>query len=143
VDEWLRFVALLPEGDKMAGLFRKSGVSRGIGYQSHRRGRDIGPEALTEHSLTPSLDRPDSGQSNVARHRRPMAAPPRRKRLGNQRVRSGGLKTQLSAVGRPVSRSNHTLRLKALEDENARLKQLLAESLLDRAALEDLLSRKW
>ena len=34
-------------------------------------------------------------------------------------------------------------RLKALEDENARLKRLFAESLLDQAALKDLLSRKW
>ncbi|MFZ2864653.1 MAG: IS3 family transposase [Ignavibacteriaceae bacterium] len=33
-------------------------------------------------------------------------------------------------------------RLKALEEENARLKRLLAESLLDQAALKDLLSRK-
>ena len=36
-----------------------------------------------------------------------------------------------------------TKRLKALEEENARLKRLLAESLLDQAALKDLLSRKW
>lgn len=34
-------------------------------------------------------------------------------------------------------------RLKALEEENARLKRLLAESLLDQAALKDLLSRMW
>jgi len=34
-------------------------------------------------------------------------------------------------------------RLKALEEENGRLKRLLAESLLDQAALKDLLSRKW
>ena len=34
-------------------------------------------------------------------------------------------------------------RLKALEDENARLKRLLAESLLTQAALKDLLSRRW
>jgi putative transposase len=34
-------------------------------------------------------------------------------------------------------------RLKALEEENARLERLLAESLLDQAALKDLLSRKW
>jgi len=32
-------------------------------------------------------------------------------------------------------------RLKALEDENRRLKQLLAESLLDNAALKDLLGK--
>ena len=34
-------------------------------------------------------------------------------------------------------------RLKELEEENSRLKRLLAESLLDQAALKDLLSRKW
>ena len=33
-------------------------------------------------------------------------------------------------------------RLKALEQENSRLKKLLAESILDQAALKDLLSRK-
>lgn len=34
-------------------------------------------------------------------------------------------------------------RLKALEEENTRLKRLLAGSLLDQAAPKDLLSRKW
>lgn len=34
-------------------------------------------------------------------------------------------------------------RLKVLEDENARLKRLLAEAMLDNTALKDLLSRKW
>jgi putative transposase len=34
-------------------------------------------------------------------------------------------------------------RLKALEDENRKLKKLLAESMLDNAALKDLLSKKW
>lgn len=34
-------------------------------------------------------------------------------------------------------------RLKALEAENAKLKKLLAESLLDNAALKDVLGRKW
>ncbi|EIM29871.1 Transposase [Microvirga lotononidis] len=34
-------------------------------------------------------------------------------------------------------------RLKALEDENARLKKLLAEAMLDASALRDLLSKKW
>lgn len=34
-------------------------------------------------------------------------------------------------------------RLKALETENARLKRLLAESMLDNAALKDVVSRKW
>lgn len=34
-------------------------------------------------------------------------------------------------------------RLKALEAENSKLKRLLAESLLDNAALKDVVSRKW
>jgi putative transposase len=34
-------------------------------------------------------------------------------------------------------------KLKALEEENARLKRLLADAMLDQAALKDLLSRKW
>ena len=34
-------------------------------------------------------------------------------------------------------------RLRALEDENRKLKKLLAESMLDNAALKELLSKKW
>lgn len=34
-------------------------------------------------------------------------------------------------------------RLKALEDENNKLKRLLADALLDNAALKDVVSRKW
>jgi len=34
-------------------------------------------------------------------------------------------------------------RLNQLEGENARLKKLLADSMLDNAALKDLLSKKW
>ena len=34
-------------------------------------------------------------------------------------------------------------RLRALEDENAKLKKLLAEAMLDNAILKDVNSRKW
>ena len=34
-------------------------------------------------------------------------------------------------------------RLKALEDENARLKRMLADAMLDNAGLKDLLAKKW
>lgn len=34
-------------------------------------------------------------------------------------------------------------RLKALEDENARLKNLLADQMLEVSALRELLSKKW
>lgn len=34
-------------------------------------------------------------------------------------------------------------RLRSLEDENGKLKRLLADAVLDNAALKDLLSKKW
>ena len=34
-------------------------------------------------------------------------------------------------------------RLKALEEENAKLKRLYADAMLDNAALKELLGRKW
>jgi putative transposase len=34
-------------------------------------------------------------------------------------------------------------KLRALEDENARLKKLLADAMLDNSALKDLLGKKW
>ena len=34
-------------------------------------------------------------------------------------------------------------RLRALEDENRKLKKLLAEAMLDQVALKELLSKKW
>ena len=34
-------------------------------------------------------------------------------------------------------------RLKALEDENAKLKRLLADAMLDNSVLKDLLGKKW
>jgi len=34
-------------------------------------------------------------------------------------------------------------RMKALENENAKLKRLYADDMLDNAALKDLLGRKW
>jgi putative transposase len=34
-------------------------------------------------------------------------------------------------------------RLKSLEDENVKLKRLLADAMLDNVALKDLLSKKW
>ncbi len=34
-------------------------------------------------------------------------------------------------------------RLKALEDENAKLKRMLADAMLDNSALKDLLGKKW
>jgi putative transposase len=38
---------------------------------------------------------------------------------------------------------SHARRLKALEEENARLKKLLADQMLEASALRELLSKKW
>jgi len=53
VDERLRFVARLLEGEKMAGLCREFGISRKTGYKIYRRYRDIGLEGLTDRSRRP------------------------------------------------------------------------------------------
>ena len=51
--------------------------------------------------------------------------------LYNWKARYGGLEV------------SEAKRLKALEDENAKLKKLLAEQMLDVAAMRELLSKKW
>ncbi len=40
-------------------------------------------------------------------------------------------------------RETMAMRLKALEEENAKLKRLCADAMPDNAALKDLLGRKW
>jgi hypothetical protein len=52
----------------------------------------------------------------------------------------GGADHPIKYGGMEVSEAK---RLKGLEDENARLKRLLADAMLDNAALKDLLSKKW
>ena len=51
--------------------------------------------------------------------------------LYNWKARYGGLEV------------SEAKRLRALEDENGKLKQLLADAMLDNAGLKDLLSKKW
>jgi len=53
MDERLRFVARLLEGDKMTVLCREFGISRKTGYKLYRRYRDIGLEGLTDRSRRP------------------------------------------------------------------------------------------
>ena len=49
-----------------------------------------------------------------------------------------GWKSKFGGMSVPDAR-----RLKQLEEENARLKKLLAESMLDNAVLKDITARKW
>jgi putative transposase len=53
MDERLRFVARLLEGEKMAPLCAEFGISRKTGYKIFDRYRDCGLEALTDRSRRP------------------------------------------------------------------------------------------
>jgi hypothetical protein len=46
-------------------------------------------------------------------------------------------------VGTAASTCRRTKRLRALEEENARLKKLLADAMLDNAMLKEIASKKW
>ena len=69
-------------------------------------------------------------------------------RAGGRGLHGGGLPRARGQFGKWKARFggldvSEARRLKALEEENARLKRMLAESMLDNAALKDLLGKKW
>jgi len=53
MDEKLKFIARLLEGEKMAPLCREFGISRKTGYKLWERYREMGNEALIEQKRTP------------------------------------------------------------------------------------------
>ena len=53
MDERLKFVARLLDGDQMAGLCREFGISRKTGYKILTRYNEIGLEGLTDRSPRP------------------------------------------------------------------------------------------
>ena len=53
MDERLRFVARLLEGEQMSRLCREFGISRKTDYKIFERYKDHGLEALTERSRRP------------------------------------------------------------------------------------------
>src|SRR5579872_1123820 len=53
VDERMRFVARLQEGEKMAPLCREFGISRKTGYKIYERYKDCGLEGLRDRSRRP------------------------------------------------------------------------------------------
>src|SRR5207249_12206443 len=53
MDERLRFVARLLEGEKMAVLCREFDISRKTGYKIFQRYKDCGLEGLTDRSRRP------------------------------------------------------------------------------------------
>jgi len=53
VEERLRFIARLLDGEKRAGLCREFGISRKTGYKIYHRYPDCGIEGLTDRSRRP------------------------------------------------------------------------------------------
>ena len=53
VEERLRFIARLLDGEKMAGLCREFGISRKTGYKIYHRYKDCGIDGLTDRSRRP------------------------------------------------------------------------------------------
>ena len=53
MDQRLRFVARLLEGEKMAELCREFDISRKTGYKIFQRYKDLGLEGLTDRSRRP------------------------------------------------------------------------------------------
>jgi len=82
MDERLKFVARLLDGEKMAGLCREFGISRKTGYKIFRRYRDYGLDGLTDRSRRPyrqANQRPFQVESRIVQLQRehPSWGPPR------------------------------------------------------------------
>ena len=53
LDEKLKFIARILEGEKMSPLCREFGISRKTGHKLWSRYKDMGNEALIEQKRTP------------------------------------------------------------------------------------------
>jgi hypothetical protein len=64
MDERMRFVARLLDGEKMAELCREFEISRKTGYKIFTRYRDCGVDGLTDRSMPPLPPREPIALSN-------------------------------------------------------------------------------
>jgi putative transposase len=95
---------------------------------SFTEGTDGEAIRFTEEQIIPALREYDAGAktANLARKHGISSAT-----FYKWKAKYGGLEV------------SDAKRLKALEDENAKLKKLLAEAMLDNAMLKDVASKKW
>ncbi len=71
MEERLRFVARLLDGEGMSDLCREFGISRKTGYKIYNRYKDEGLEALTDRSRRPcryANQLPDQVERIIVRH---------------------------------------------------------------------------
>ena len=92
MDERVRFVARLLDGEKMATLCAEFGISRKTGYKIYERYQDAGVQGLTHRSRRPlrQANRPHAQAAAVHRHCRParwLVPPPPVQRLRRDPVR--------------------------------------------------------
>jgi putative transposase len=59
------------------------------------------------------------------------------------KAKFGGMEVSPSRRRSLVCRAMEAKRLRALEEENGKLKRMLADAMLDNVALKDLLGKKW
>ena len=72
VEERLRFIARLLDGEKMAGLCREFGISRKTGYKIYNRYKDCGIDGLTDRTTerTPANIDHMAGEEGMVRPER-------------------------------------------------------------------------
>ncbi len=58
MDERLRFIARLLEGEAMTDVCREFGISRKTGYKIYKRYKESGAEAFTDRSRRTGLAKP-------------------------------------------------------------------------------------
>jgi transposase len=120
MDERLRFVARLLDGEKMALLCREFDISRKTGYKIFNRYKDCGLEGLTDRSRRPyrqANQLPFQIETLIVQLKReypPWGAPKIRDRIKRRRARPAWARHSTQAP-RPPRRRNHAVKARPAE----------------------------
>jgi transposase len=102
MDERLRFVARLLEGEKMTALCAEFGISRKTGYKIYDRYQDCGVVGLSDRGRLSetahrSIDSCQHNQCVECSHQQPQLRAPHAYRLHNSSVEAAVVKTSKGA----------------------------------------------